>query len=123
MVSESGRGGHATSQSNLGVLYAAGKVVEKDMTEAVKWFEKAALQGQPTAQFNLAQAYHDGTAIPQDLVEAYKWYTLAAQHGDQDAAVLATTVAVSLTPSQLAEAIRQANAFRPRAENRNRATE
>ena len=108
--------GHGTSQSNLGVLYAAGKVVEKDMAEAVKWFRRAAEQGQPTAQFNLAQAYHDGKAVEKDFLEAYKWYTLAAQQGDRDAQILATMVAVDLTPTELGEAVKRAGAFRPKAE-------
>src|SRR5262245_31374536 len=47
-------GGDRTAQSNLGHRYDEGKGVPKDYAEAVRWYRKAADQGEPTAQNNLA---------------------------------------------------------------------
>src|SRR5205085_12305648 len=104
-------GGHPTAQSNLGVLYASGKVFEKNMTKAVEWWRKAAEQGQPSAQYNLAQALQDGKEIPQDLIEAYKWYSLAADRGDRDAAALRNALAVNLSPKDIGEGLKRARDF------------
>jgi len=45
--------GQAGSQNELGLLYAKGFGVPKDYVEAVKWFLRAAEQGDYSAQFNL----------------------------------------------------------------------
>ena len=45
--------GFAEAENNLGVLYANGEGVKKDLKQAKKWFEKAAAQGHPAAQRNL----------------------------------------------------------------------
>ena len=36
---------YVTAQYNLGVFYANGEGVEQDFKEAVKWYQKAADQG------------------------------------------------------------------------------
>ena len=40
------------AQLNLGLLYDIGKGVPEDDGEAVKWYRKAAEQGDPWAQYN-----------------------------------------------------------------------
>jgi TPR repeat protein len=45
--------GHASAQAQLGFMYAYGKGVRQDAAEAVKWYRKAAEQGDPHAQFIL----------------------------------------------------------------------
>ncbi len=45
--------GDALAQSKLGFMYAEGKGVTKDYTEALKWYRKAVAQGEVYAQFNL----------------------------------------------------------------------
>jgi len=42
--------GDAIAQYNLGVMYDEGKGVEKDEKEAVKWYRKAAEQGDDDAK-------------------------------------------------------------------------
>ena len=44
-----------------------------DYPQAVKWFRKAAEQGNAFAQFNLGQIYTQGKGVPQDYAEAVKW--------------------------------------------------
>ena len=62
-----------------------GKGVEKDETEAVNWFRKAADQGYAGAQLNLGLSYENGSGVKQDKVEAAKWYHKAAEQGFEPA--------------------------------------
>ena len=64
----------------LGILGGA-----KNETEAVKWYRKAAEQGDADAQRNLARCYLDGQRVAQDKGEAVNWYRKAAEQGDVDA--------------------------------------
>ena len=57
--------------------------------EAVKWYRKAAEQGDAEAQFNLGAMYYQGHGVPEDYPEAVKWYRAAAEKGvDKAQAVL-----------------------------------
>ena len=49
--------------------------------EAVKWYRKAAEQGQANAQFCLGEIYSNGEGVELDTVEAVKWYRKAADQG------------------------------------------
>ncbi|MBQ2885264.1 MAG: sel1 repeat family protein [Alphaproteobacteria bacterium] len=71
---------------NLGYCYFHGKGVEKNYSEAVKWYRKAAERGLSTAQYNLAQCYEFGLGIQEDYTEAIKWYRKAAEQGSKQAA-------------------------------------
>jgi len=72
--------GDAWSQAMLGALYSHEGVLQ-DYKEAVKWYTKAAEQGNYSSQFSLGLMYNDGTGVPQDYKEAVKWYTKAAEQG------------------------------------------
>jgi hypothetical protein len=65
-------------------MYDAGKDVAQDYKEAVKWYTKAAEQGDATAQFNLGVMYVNGQGVKKDYKEAVKWFTKAAQRGDPE---------------------------------------
>ena len=45
--------GDASAQYALGYMYASGNGVEKDKTEAARWYRKAAEQGHAMAQYAL----------------------------------------------------------------------
>jgi TPR repeat protein len=62
--------------------------VPEDKVEAVKWFRKAAEQGDSEAQFKLGIAYYYGKGITEDKVETIKWYRKAADQGNKDALIL-----------------------------------
>jgi TPR repeat protein len=102
------------------VLYASGDGVEKNMTEAVKWWRSAAEQGQRTAQFNLAQILTEGKEVTKDLVEAYKWYSLAADQGDRDALRLRNALALELSPEEVAEGLKRSREFNSQLRTRQR---
>ena len=74
--------GDAVAQYNLGVMYAEGRGVPLDDTEAVRWYRLAAEQGDIVAQANLGLMYAEGRGVPLDDAEAVRWYRLAAEQGD-----------------------------------------
>lgn len=55
--------------------------------EGVKWYRKAALNGDTSAMFELGNLYEEGVLVDKDLDEAVKWYRLAAEdrHSSDDA--------------------------------------
>ena len=59
-----------------------GNGVPQDYDEAVKWYRKAAEQGNAMAQNNLGDAYENGHGVPQDYDEAVKWYRKAVEQGE-----------------------------------------
>jgi S1-C subfamily serine protease len=66
-------------------MYADGDGVPKNSAEAVKWYRKAADQGNANARHNLANMYNTGDGVPKDSTEAAKWYRKAAEQGDANA--------------------------------------
>ena len=67
------------------ILYFEGDGVIVDKQESVKWFRKAAEQGDIEAQNNLGALYYNGEDVEQDYKEALKWYKLAAEQGESSA--------------------------------------
>jgi len=51
----------------------------------VKWYRKAADQGDVNAQYNLGQCYREARGLRKDYAEAVKWYRRAAEQGDAGA--------------------------------------
>jgi TPR repeat protein len=58
-----------------------GQGVEEDLTEATRWFRKAAEQGQGESQYSLGLRYQMGQSVAQDYKEAARWFKLAADQG------------------------------------------
>lgn len=73
--------GDSRAQAHLAYMYYIGEGVTQSYTEAVYWYEKAAVQGNRDAQYNLAVAYAFGEGVEQDLVKASTWYRRAADQG------------------------------------------
>ncbi len=71
--------GYAPAQLYLGMMYALGRGVPQDYSEALKWFSRAAEQGNPPAQYALGSMYYEGRGVPQDYSKALKWFSLAAE--------------------------------------------
>ena len=68
-----------------GLSYNVGFGVVQDYKEALKWYRKAAKQGDASAQYALGLMYGVGQGVAQDYKEALKWYRLAAEQGNADA--------------------------------------
>ena len=93
----------------------------QDYEEAVRWYLRAAEQGDVEAQVNIGIMYFEGRGVVQDYVQAHKWTNLAAsrQTGEERkmSADARDALAGLMTPAQLAEAqrlARQWDAAHPR---------
>jgi hypothetical protein len=65
----------------LGLLYATGKGVEKDLKKAYELFQNGANDGDIQAQARLAQSYYYGSGVPKNYLKAAKWYRKSAEEG------------------------------------------
>ena len=68
----------AKAQHCLGELYYYGDGVEQSTIEAVKWYQKAAVQGLADAQCDMGFVYAHGYGVPRDDAMAICWYEMAA---------------------------------------------
>lgn len=81
--------GDLAAQYLLGDLYQHGKYGAQDLTEAFRWYAKAAEKGHVGAQYALGTFYAEGKGVRQDYFRAAEWFRLAAQLGDSADAELA----------------------------------
>jgi hypothetical protein len=92
----------------------------QDYTEAAKWLNMAAEQGNASAQMMLGVMYEKGQGVPQDYVQAHKWYSLSASIATGVLRGMAEDnregVAEHMTPEQIAEAERLAREWTAKRE-------
>ena len=88
------------------------------MTEAARWFVKAASLGLADSQFNLAVLYERGDGVPQSLLDAYKWYSIAAAAGDAESKQRMNVLATQLSDPDRAAAAKSAATFHAAPLNR-----
>ena len=102
--------GDAWEQCLLAMFHYWGRYgVKKDIAEAIKWWRKAADQGDAFAQRILGIRYEDGDGVPKDMAEAYKWTLLGADRSEGK--TRAAELALRITPKQRAEGERRAREF------------
>ena len=70
-----------SAELKFGLMFLEGANVPQDDAEAVRWFRRAAEQGNVGAQFMLGGMYREGRGVAQDDAGAVTWYRRAA---DQD---------------------------------------
>jgi TPR repeat protein len=113
--------GNAEARTLLGAMYWSGEGVPRDHHEAARLYLLAANQGYARAQNNIGFMLGFGEGVPpHDDIEAYKWLTLAIERYtsrnedrlDQAKKDLATLTA-RMTPAEIAEAERRAQAWKP----------
>jgi hypothetical protein len=68
--------------NNLGVLYANGEGVPKDVKKAAELYLMAAKKGNWAAQGNIASCYEEGRGVPKDAFQAVVWYNTAVRMHD-----------------------------------------
>jgi TPR repeat protein len=73
------------TQYLLGQLFRSGVSVSEDLEEALKWYTKAAEQGDAKAQYFIGIMYHLGHGVIQDLEKAAGFYLKAAEQGMAEA--------------------------------------
>jgi hypothetical protein len=116
---ESALKGDHDAQFELGKNYETGRIgLPKDIVQAQRWYRAAAEQGDPYAEASLGILYEFGKGVTADPVAALMWYEIAisrAPAGDRDSIEdLRTNILKRMTEPQIAEARRQARAFRPK---------
>jgi uncharacterized protein len=125
LVERAAQEGCAVAQMSLGVMNYSfdlfSHVRRKNLPEALKWYRRAAAQGDVDSQWALALAYESGTGLPQDYVEAHKWFNLAAaatKYEDfrEDFRKQRDDLAHKMTASQVQEAQRLAREWKPKPE-------
>jgi TPR repeat protein len=94
-------------------MYDAGlSGLAQDHAEAVKWYRRAAEQGNVDAQATLGFRYERGQGVSKDYVLADMWLSWAAAKGYQ-CADKCDALAAKMTPAQIAEAQRLAREWKP----------
>lgn len=73
--------GSVEAQRTLGQMYEKGQSVERDVAEAVQWYEKAAKRGDLYSQLSLGHLYKNGIDIAQDYDKTLNWFSEAAKQG------------------------------------------
>ena len=100
-------GGNAQAQARLGDMYTEGRGVGQSQTEAVKWYERAALQGDVALQLKLARMYANGTGVDRNPNLAYVWYGIASRLGNATAKSEQERVGTALQPAEREQLDRQ----------------
>ena len=110
-------------------MYGNGQGVPQSYAEALKWFRKAANQGDAAAQFNLGLMYRMGQGVPQNYVLAHMWFNLAASQfpaskkESRESAIKARdSSAANMTPAQITKAQKLAREWNPKPETQQLAT-
>ncbi|MBI3707672.1 MAG: sel1 repeat family protein [Proteobacteria bacterium] len=81
--------GVAEAQYALGIMYAQGHGVPRDLRQAVGWYTRAAQRGYSAAQFSLGFLYLYGAEdISADPAMAVRWLAAAAEQGNVTAQYL-----------------------------------
>ena len=73
--------GDAECQNLVGYLFQEGLGVSPDETEAVRWYQMAARQGDPIGEYFLAASLAEGTGIVKDRARAIELSRHAANRG------------------------------------------
>jgi localization factor PodJL len=77
--------GDGSAAYEIAVRFADGRGVAANMTEAARWFERAAQAGFAAAQFRLGSLYEKGQGVKKDLEKAKQNYLAAAAQGNAKA--------------------------------------
>lgn len=84
------------SENNIGVLYAKGQSVPKDLVEALRWFRIAARKGSRDAMVSLGWFYEYGKGgVSANDAEAARWYRRAGSLASTDLARVERRIAAA----------------------------
>jgi hypothetical protein len=111
--------GDVNCQFTLGVT----ALNRRAYSEALRWFQRAAVQSHAMAQEKIGLMYRDGLGVKQDPVEALMWFTLAAKISGQYFTPLRDALAIKMAPAEVEEAVRRANAWTPATKKSSKSSE
>lgn len=99
--------GYGKAQANVGFCYDTGFGTNKNPTEAKKWYEQAAKQGNKFGQLNYAQHLLNdakGVGDIKSIQEARKWFNEAYRQDDKlESAAYGIGMTYALTPNATAD--------------------
>ena len=84
-------------------MYGNGYGVPQDHAESVKWYRKAAEQGDTDAQTMMGMMYTKSMGLPEEHPTAYMFFNLSAAQGDKDAEEFLKAIEKRMTKEQIAE--------------------
>lgn len=84
--------GYPLAECQIGFFYLEGLGVEKNLSKALYWTERAAEHGDRDGQYNLAWFYEEGIGTEKDIGKAKSWYEKAAAQGHELAAGKLTVI-------------------------------
>ena len=73
--------GNIDAAKRMGNYYYDGIGVKKDYSEAIKWYEKAALLGDQWSRNRLGEMYRDGKGTAPDMEKAIEWFVKTSNFG------------------------------------------
>lgn len=77
-----GKGGDKRALNAVARLYAQGRGVGRDYSEAMRWYRKAAALGSGRAMSRIGWFYKKGWGVPQDDEAALRWWKKSAEKGN-----------------------------------------
>jgi len=114
---KSARLGLPDAQYEVGLMFANGIGVAKNIEQAMHWVRQAAQRGLPAAQYLLATRYETGVGTGQSEHQALVWYAKAAEQGHTKALLRAGKLHLKPHAEQAVELFQQAaNAGLPEAQ-------
>ena len=75
------KSGNSEAQAKIGMFYQLGLGVERNLTEAIYWLEKAAKQGNGEAAHNLGTLFLTCESDRADAKKSKEWYQKAKALG------------------------------------------
>jgi TPR repeat protein len=109
--------GNPMAQHNLAMMYATGEGVTRDHDLAMKWFSRAAAQGDPAAQFQLGDHCFRASLTlgekeaAERLIQALMWLQLAHDQGYPNAETCSERVNLRMSGEAIAESRRRVGVF------------
>lgn len=83
------RSGDTEAQYELGAYYYQGEFkgeqYKRDLSQALYWFEQAALKGHAQAQYYLGLMFYRGEGVPENYIQAFILLKMASVNGSDDA--------------------------------------
>lgn len=107
-TAESAKRGFAPAMHSMGVFFDEGRGgVQRNLTEAFRWFLAAANAGHPDSMFNVGHMYITGQGTTTNYIEGYAWTKLALVTPKESWSKLGSSDAIANTQRNLEVARRR----------------